>query len=105
MVIAQPATRPLHWSKLLSTAILVTLFLYFIDEGRYSLEGLFTTGNLVAMAVYFTGLLLGLVLMAMAFARRKPGPGRTVLTLGLGTILGFGIGLGFIIGCGFLMSL
>ena len=105
MVITQPAPRPLHWSVLLATAILVTLFLYFIDEGRYSLEDLFTTGNLVAMAVYFIGLLLGLLIVALAFARRTPGPLRTVLTLTLGTILGFGIGLGSILGCGFLMSL
>ena len=105
MVIIQPAQRPLHWSVLLGTAILVTLFLYFIDEGRYSLEDLFTTSNLVAMAVYFIGLLLGLLIVALAFARRTPGPARTMLTLTLGTILGFGIGLGFILGCGFLMSL
>ncbi len=105
MVINQPIPRPVHWSVLLGTALLVTLFLYFIDEGRYSLEDLLTTGNLIAMSIYFIGLLLGLLIMALALARRRPGAGRTVLTLTLGTILGFVIGLGFILGCGFLMSL
>lgn len=97
--------RPVHWSVLLGTALLVTLFLYFIDEGRYSLEELLTTGNLIAMSIYFVGLLLGLMLVALALARRSPGPGRTILTLLLGTTLGVGIGLGLILGCGFLMSI
>ena len=56
--------RPLHWALLLGTALLVTLFLYFIDEGRYSLGGLFTMGNVIAMGVYLLGLAGGLFLVS-----------------------------------------
>jgi hypothetical protein len=92
--------RPLHWSFLLGAALVVTLFLYFIDEGRYSLEGLFTLGNMVAMAIYFFGLVMGLFLMAQLFAKRQAGPLRTALVVSTGAIIGTIIGLGIIMGIG-----
>ena len=97
--------RPLHWSLLLGTALLVTLFLYFIDEGRYSLEGLFTTGNAIAMGVYLIGMLLGLALMANLFAKRHPSPIRTLLVLTLGIVLGSVFGLLLILGVGALQTI
>jgi hypothetical protein len=104
MITTNRATT-IHWSFLLGTALLVTLFLYFIDEGRYSLEGLFTTGNLIAMAIYFVGLVAGLFTVSALFAHRTPGASRTVLVLGLGTALGFVFGLLLILGVGALQRL
>lgn len=98
------ATRPVHWTYLLGTALLVTLTLYFIDEGRYSLEGLNTTGNLVAMSFYFIGLVVGLFTVSALFERRAPGPTRTALVLGLGTLLGFVFGLLLMLALGLLQS-
>lgn len=97
--------RPLQWSLLLGTALLVTLLLYFIDEGRYSLEGLLTVGNSIAMSVYFIGLVLGLFVMARLFAERPAGTVRTALVLVLGSLLGIAIGLGLITGVGLLQTL
>lgn len=97
--------RPLHWGLLLVTAICATLFLYYIDEGRYSLEGLFTVGNSVAMSVYLVGMVLGLFLMAALFEKRHPTPARTVLVLSLGIVIGFVFGLLLILGIGALGSL
>lgn len=97
--------RPLHWSLLLGTALIVTFFLYFIDEGRYSLEGLFTAGNMIAMGIYLIGLVLGLLLTAQLFAKRQAGPLRTALVLSTGTIIGIVIGLGLIMGIGALQTL
>lgn len=99
-MITNTVPRPLHWSLLLGTAIAITLFLYFIDEGRYSLEGLFTVGNIIAMGIYLVGLVLGLFLTARLFAKREPGPLRTALVLSIGSLVGFVIGLGLILGLG-----
>ena len=104
-MITTTTPRPLHWSLLLGTAIAITLFLYFIDEGRYSLEGLFTVGNIIAMGVYLIGMVAGLFLMAQLFAKRPPGPFRTALILTSGTAVGFVLGLGLILGLGALQTL
>lgn len=98
-------SRPVHWIVLIVAAVAVTLFLYFIDEGRYSLEDLFTLGNGIAMSMYLLGLLLGLFLMARLFAHRRPGPVRTALVLSIGTVVGFAFGLVLIFGLGALMRL
>ncbi len=99
------ASRPFHWSLLLGVALLATLFLFFIDEGRYTLDGLLTMGNLIAMSFYLLGLVAGLFTAAALFERRAPGATRTVLVLVLGTVLGFVFGLLLILGLGFLASL
>lgn len=104
-MITTTTPRPLHWSLLLGTAIAITLFLYFIDEGRYSLEGLFTAGNIIAMGIYLIGLVLGLFLTAQLFAKRQAGPLRTALVLSIGTVVGFVFGLGLILGLGALQTL
>lgn len=100
-----PTRRPLHWALLLGTALLVTLFLYFIDEGRYSLEGLFTVGNVIAMGLYLFGLAGGLFLVAQLLATWRPGFPRTALILVLGTVVGFVFGLLLIMGIGALQLL
>lgn len=55
------AFRNLYGASLtfLGTSLIFTLFLYYIDEGRYSLEGLLTLGNIVAMSIYFLGSFTG----------------------------------------------
>ncbi len=100
-----PTRRPLHWALLLGTALLVTLCLYFIDEGRDSLQGLFTLGNVIAMGVYLIGLAGGLFLVSGLFAKRHPSPARTVVVLMLGTVVGFALGLLLIMGIGALQTL
>jgi len=97
--------RPVHSGLLLGTALLVILFLYFIDEGRYSLEGLFTADNLIAMVIYLIGMMLGLLLMARLFAKRPTSPMRTVSVLLLGTVVGLVFGLLLVMGVGLLLTL
>ncbi|MCU0320331.1 MAG: hypothetical protein MUE88_09685 [Flavobacteriales bacterium] len=89
-----------HPALLLGTALLLTLFLYFIDEGRYSLEGLFTAGNGIAMSIYLVGLMGGLFGAAWLLEKWHPSPMRTVLVLVLGAVLGVVLGLLLIIGLG-----
>lgn len=90
------AQRPLHWSLLLGAALLLTLFLFYIDEGRYTLRGLEQPGNIVAMSLYFVGLLLGLFGMNALFGRQRPGAMRTALILALGSITGIALTILFI---------
>jgi hypothetical protein len=97
--------RPVPVALLMSTAILVTLGLYYIDEGRYSLEGLFTAGNLIAMAIYLIGLAGGLFLVARLLQHWRSGPLQTAMVLVLGTVVGLLIGLLLIAGIGALGSL
>ena len=94
------ASVPLNWAVLIGTAPVVPLFLYYIDEGRYSLEGLFTVENSIAMGIYLVGMVLGLLLMARLFANRRPGPLRTALVLSLGIMAGLGFALLLIAGIG-----
>jgi len=105
MVINVPPQRPVHWSLLLGTALVVPLFFYFIDEGRYSLYGLFIADNMIAMGVYLIGMMLGLMLMSRVFAKRHPSPVRTASVLLLGTVVGAMFGLVLILGIGLLQTL
>jgi hypothetical protein len=77
-------------------ALLVTLMLFFIDEGRCTLDGLLTPGNLVAMSLYLVGLLVGLFSMNALLAKRVAGSGRTALVLLLGSIIGIALTVLFI---------
>jgi hypothetical protein len=96
MVVTSSSTKPVHWSVLVITAVLITLLLFYIDEGRYTLSGLERPGNIVAMSLYLAGLLVGLFVMATLFAKRPPGAGRTALVLGLGSTAGVALTIFFI---------
>lgn len=95
MTTATDSYKPIHWSLLVLTALVITLFLYFIDDGRYSLEGLLTVGNLIAMSFYFVGLIVGLFFSAVLFDKRPPGIARFVYTVMLGSTLGISLTLLF----------
>ena len=92
--------RPIHWGLLTAFALLITLVLFYIDEGRYTLEGLEQPGNIVAMSFYLAGLLVGLFVMNALFERWRPGAGRTALVLGLGTVVGITLTILFIFSLG-----
>lgn len=94
-----------HPSLLLLAAIAFTLFLYFIDEGRYTLDGLFTLGNALAMSIYLVGMVGGLFAAAELLARLHPSPVRTLLVLLLGAVLGLLLGLVLITGLGSLQHI
>lgn len=92
---ATTSTLPhsLRWPLLIGAALLVLLYLYFIDEGHYSLAGLFGGEALFVLGLYLIGLLGGLFLMNKRFANRRPEPARTLWTLLLGIPLGLVLGL------------
>lgn len=95
--------RPLPPAILLGMALLITLLLFFVDEGRYSFSGLFDADNLLALAFYLAGMVLGLFLMAQVVVRWRPGILRTLFVLVLGPVAGFVLGLLFLVGAGALL--
>lgn len=48
-----------HLPVFAAVAFVFTLFLFFIDEGHYSFEGLADVGNIIALSFYFVAMLLG----------------------------------------------
>lgn len=61
--------KPNHLLLFAAVAFIFTLFLFFIDEGNYSLSGLTDTGNLIALSLYFVAMLLGQTLTHLVLQR------------------------------------
>jgi len=47
-------------------AIIITLLLFYIDEGKYNFEGLFRPDNLIGMGFYFTALFVFQLVIQLA---------------------------------------
>ena len=92
--------RPVPFLTLVGWTTLATLFLFFIDEGNLSLDGLWEMHNLVPMAIYFAGILAVTALLALLTARWKAGAGRTLLVLLGGAVLGTVAVVGLFLGLG-----
>jgi len=71
------------------SALVVTLFLFYIDEGNYSFENIFHPGNIVALAFYFIGIMLMQALI-LAVAERFVKQRRAILTA---IIMGIPLGI------------
>lgn len=80
-------THPLV--PLAMTALLITLLLFFIDEGNYSFENITHPGNIVALSFYFLGMMLAQSI-SLAVAERFMERSRAVLT---SIIIGIPVGV------------
>ena len=96
MIAASTPARPIHWTLLSGFALLITLLLFFIDEGRYTLRGLEQPGNIIVMSFYLLGMLVGLFSMNALFEERPPSGERTAAVLGLGSIAGVALTILFL---------
>lgn len=68
-------------------AVLVTLYLFYIDEGYYNFNWMANAGNWLAFVVY-VGLITGIqLLLALVFLRRFSGWGKGLLSSLLGAVL------------------
>lgn len=68
-------------------AVLVTLYLFYIDEGYYNFNWMANAGNWLAFVVY-VGLITGIqLLLALLFLRRFSGWGKGLLSSVLGAVL------------------
>lgn len=80
-------THPLV--PLAMAALLITLLLFFIDEGNYSFENITHPGNIVALSFYFLGMMLAQSI-SLAIAERFMERSRAVLT---SIIIGIPVGV------------
>ena len=55
---------------LLITSILITLFLFYIDEGHYSLRGIMEVGSLITMSIYLLIIFITQLFLFRLFKRR-----------------------------------
>ncbi|WP_417593012.1 hypothetical protein [Owenweeksia hongkongensis] len=74
---------------LAAAAFLITLLLFFIDEGNYSFENITHPGNIVALSFYFMGMMLAQSI-SLAVAERFMERSKAVLT---SIIIGIPVGV------------
>jgi|GEM_PF-6426393 hypothetical protein len=103
--IALPRHRDTY-TTLLQAGITVALclFLFYIDEGNYSLRGLTKSGNLIAMSFYAAGLMSGQAL-AFLWLKNMRYPYRILLSTVLGLVMGVLITLVLLFALGSLVKL
>lgn len=77
-----------HLGTFTTAALVVTLFLFFIDEGNYSFSGLTDWGNLLALAFYFLAMIIGQSVLHMLLRPRLPESQALRLSLFFGTFTG-----------------
>jgi len=82
-------TSTLSIVPLAGAALLITLLLFFIDEGNYSFENITHLGNIVALTFYFLGMLL-MQSISLAVAERYMERSKAVLT---SIIIGIPVGI------------
>ncbi|MDZ7847194.1 MAG: hypothetical protein U5L96_10705 [Owenweeksia sp.] len=77
-----------HLPEFTVTALVITLFLIFIDEGNYSFSGLTDIGNILALGFYFLAMVVGQVLVFAVMERFLSEKLSLTWALILGTFLG-----------------
>lgn len=71
----------------MASAILITLFLFFIDEGYYDFRWMAHPGNWVAFLIYFLPIFLCQWLIFTLVLRKYSGAGKTAMSIILGAII------------------
>ena len=82
-------TNPHPLVPLAMAAMLITLLLFFIDEGNYSFENITQPGNIMALSFYFMGMMLAQSI-SLAVAERYMERSKAVLT---SVIIGIPVGV------------
>ncbi|MEQ8908599.1 MAG: hypothetical protein RIC95_05375 [Vicingaceae bacterium] len=78
---------------------LFVLFLFFIDEGRFSLEGLISIGGMAVFLAYFLPIFFAQLGLSKLLQNIIKGQAlRIIFCLLVGTILGLALTLGFFLG-------
>jgi cation transport ATPase len=70
---------------LATSAVLITLFLFYIDEGYYNFRWMADIGNWIVFVVYATVIFAGQWLVAKLVPSRFHGIGRTAVSVVIGT--------------------
>lgn len=79
--------RPL--SILLTSAVLISMLLFFVDEGYYDFRWMSNVGNWIAFAVYVGVIFSFQLLFFKLLLKNYTGRAKTLLSVVGGTLLGF----------------
>jgi hypothetical protein len=78
----------------LPVAILVSMFLFYIDEGNYNFNYLTEIGNLIVLVVYITGIWVGQLLVHVLLFKNSRPLDRVIYNALLGVPLGIALTIG-----------
>ncbi|MDI1356395.1 MAG: hypothetical protein PSX36_15875 [bacterium] len=73
------------------TAILLILFLFYIDEGYYNFKWMKEPGNWVAFVIYLLAFVFGQIISSFLILKKYTGKYRVILISLIGIPLGFGL--------------
>lgn len=82
----------------LLSSFLVIIFLFYIDEGKYHLEGVLKPANLVPLGIYFIGIFAAQLFLFRLFKHRTGIWMALMIGLLLGSIIGVMLIAGFFVG-------
>ncbi len=82
---------------LLISSFLVTVLLYYIDDGNYHLKGILEPGNMLALAFYFVGILISKLLLIRLLGSKLKTLVRLPLVIISGSVMGSVLVAGFFV--------
>jgi len=71
----------------IASSVLITMFLFFIDEGYYNFKWMADFGNWVAFIIYVVPIFLCQLLIGRFLLSRYRGPGKSIVSIALGTTI------------------
>lgn len=96
--------KPLNVRHYFIASLLVTFFLFFIDEGYYDFRWMKDPGNWLVFAFYVAFLFGGQLLVGGIFLAGYRGKYKTAISTVVGSMLGFILFVGFLYLKGFNFS-
>ncbi|MFY0644927.1 MAG: hypothetical protein JXR19_10715 [Bacteroidia bacterium] len=81
---------------LAAATLVITLFLFFIDEGYYNFHWMRSVGNWIAFLIYFTLIFFFQLLISQVVLRNFHGKGKAVISIVLGTTIALLLAIGVI---------
>jgi putative effector of murein hydrolase len=84
----QPRNKSNGILAMVISTLLITLFLFYIDEGYYDFRWMNEPGNWLAFLIYATVIFLGQLLFFKVLFRNYQGGAKTILSIICGSILG-----------------
>lgn len=86
-----------NWNVFAVSSILITLFLFFIDEGYYNFNWMANIGNWIAFLIYVVPVFLFQLLIYAVALRRYPGRGKIWMSIVFGTAMALMLVIGIIL--------
>ena len=80
------------------SSLLVTVFLFYIDEGNYHLKGILKLANLVPLGIYFIGIFTSKLFLFRLIQHRTAGGQALMISIAIGSIIGTLLAAGFFVG-------